>query len=36
VALEALAPGLSGYRPPLIFNGQDYLELRRDAALPAS
>jgi peptide/nickel transport system substrate-binding protein/oligopeptide transport system substrate-binding protein len=36
VSLEVLGPGLSGYTPPLIFNGQDYLELRRDAALPAS
>ena len=36
VSLEVLGPGLSGYQPPLIFNGQDYLELRRDAALPDS
>ncbi len=33
ISLEVLRPGLSGYRPPLIFNGQDYLELSRDAAL---
>jgi ABC-type transport system substrate-binding protein len=36
VSLEVLGPGLSGYTAPLIFNGQDYLELRRDAALPPS
>jgi len=36
VSLEVLGPGITGYQPPLIFNGQDYLELRRDAALPAS
>jgi len=28
VNLQVLRPGLEGYRPPLIFNGQDYLELR--------
>jgi peptide/nickel transport system substrate-binding protein/oligopeptide transport system substrate-binding protein len=32
VSLEVLGRGLSGYRTPLIFNGQDYLEVRRDAA----
>jgi ABC-type transport system substrate-binding protein len=33
ISLEVLRPGLSGYRSPLIFNGQDYLELSRDDAL---
>ncbi len=33
ISLEVLRPGLSGYRSPLIFNGQDYLELSRDEAL---
>jgi len=28
VSLQVLRPGISGYQPPLIFNGQDYLELR--------
>lgn len=35
LSLEVVADGISGYRPPLIFNGQDYLEIRRDAALSA-
>jgi len=34
VSLQVLRPGLSGYEPPVIFNGQDYLRVRRDAALP--
>lgn len=33
ISLEVVQRGLSGYRTPLIFNGQDYLELSRDAAL---
>ncbi len=33
ISLEVLRSGLSGYRSPLIFNGQDYLELTRDDAL---
>jgi oligopeptide transport system substrate-binding protein len=28
VSLQVLRPGITGYQPPLIFNGQDYLELR--------
>ncbi len=30
VSLEVLGPGLDGYRAPVIFNGQDYLGVRRD------
>jgi ABC-type transport system substrate-binding protein len=28
VTLQVLRPGITGYKPPIIFNGQDYLEMR--------
>jgi ABC-type transport system substrate-binding protein len=33
VSLVLLQPGIEGYRPPVIFNGQDYLSVTRDARL---
>ncbi|MCP4545888.1 MAG: ABC transporter substrate-binding protein [bacterium] len=36
VSIQVLNPRIHSYQPPVIFNGQDYLEVTRDVALPTS